>query len=94
MKTYSRCRLNVEDDLIRVLSRIEPRISLLSNNRLSLRIDSSARCIIKCCLSFLFLLYACATVVALEKLYRPVFLKLFCTLTPNESTQFSLDPVA
>jgi len=32
MKTKSRSRLNVEDDLICALSCIEPRISILSNN--------------------------------------------------------------
>jgi len=71
MKTKSRSRLNGEGDLICALSSIGSRITLLSNkNRLSLRIYCSARCIIKCCLSlFLFLLYACAAVVTLEKLY-------------------------
>jgi len=41
-------------------------LCFLTTNRLRLCIDCSAHCIIKC---FLFLLYACATIVALEKLY-------------------------
>ena len=45
-------------------------LCLLTTNRLRLRIYCSAGCVIKYCLSlFVFLLYACATVVALEKLY-------------------------
>jgi len=37
---------------VRALSCIEPRMSLLSNNRLSLRIDCNACCAIKCCFYF------------------------------------------
>ena len=52
MKTKYRNTLNVEDDLFYSLSHIEARISLLflTTNRLSRRIDSSARCVIKSCL--------------------------------------------
>jgi len=52
MKTKSRSRLNVEDDLIRVLS-LEY-VCRLTTNRLSLRIDCSARCVVKCCFYFCF----------------------------------------
>jgi len=50
MQTKSKSRLDVEDDLFCTLPCIEPRISLLlTTNRLNLRIDCSARFVIKCC---------------------------------------------
>ena len=47
MKTNSRCRLYVENDLICALSCLEYLCFL--TNRLSLRTDCNAHCVIKCC---------------------------------------------
>jgi len=64
MKTKSRSKLNVEDDLIRALSRTELRVSMLSNNKQAQPTHfCSARRVIE--IFFKFLLCASATVVAL-----------------------------
>jgi len=69
MKTKYRNTLNVEDDLFYSLSYIEPRISLvfLTANRLSRRIDSSARCVIKSCFQYF---YFCSMHVQQLSLWR------------------------